>query len=606
MPRVPTNNIPTVRTVQDQNQFQVGRGANPEAFGAGIGRQVTNIGAAGIAAGDEALRIARNNQIIENEREGKELDALYLQRKNELLHGDGTAENPGYYSRQGGAAVDTGVDTTKALEELRKSIGQQATNQAVREAFLNSSATSFAADVKGVNRYVSEQRIVAANTASKARIKEASDDAALAWNDPEIEARSLSIIQNEVVSQGKLNGWDPEVTQSAWEEARTNMYREMVVTSVKNGRIDEAKATLERVKGSMDAPIAAEMQALVDQQENRVEEQVTTDRIIAENPGDPAAQLRAARQLTGELRDNVVKRINRRIDEGKEIERLQKQDIAQEAFGFVNSGGDIDTYAKTNPERFRVLQSDGVLMNRLEKLQDRLAEGREYATASDRVSFTELSEMSDVELSRTDPDTYKGVLTKSEYNKYLTMRRGAIDSLDENSATYEPYRFADSQLARAAPNNLKWGKAKQGSALEKTQNTIRNTVFEQIRSKIELTGKKPTGDEIISMINRAFYATEKPSENTFFRFFGAADDQFAAELQNMTEEQLLQVTVDLENINPAFVQQAREQFKKHGVEATKERLEAFFGAEAIGTVNRALGRRRQREILGLTGRDQPR
>ena len=131
MPTVPTQKIRTVAPIADQGRFQNAGAATADAFGAATAQATTQLGGNIDAVAQTAVQI----QIENNAREAKELDVEYTERRRQLLYGDGTPQNPGFFSTRGANAVEASPVIQEQLEEIRQEIIGKSSNGQVGRLF---------------------------------------------------------------------------------------------------------------------------------------------------------------------------------------------------------------------------------------------------------------------------------------------------------------------------------------------------------------------------------------------------------------------------------------------------------------------------------------
>jgi GH24 family phage-related lysozyme (muramidase) len=588
VPIAPSTRFRQVRPIADQTPFDSGRGATIGAFGGLEAQAITGLGQDLEVVSKEAEKVL----IQENERQAKELDVEFTSRKRQLLYGDGTEQNPGFYASQGKNTLELDPASREQLGKIQAELLNKSANGQVRRLFKGSSDARLQREYDNMSQFTAQQRKVANQTASDARIKEAVDDAALSgWSDPAILRNSESIISSEVFAQAEDQGWAPEVTQSKLEEARTLMYRDTIVAAIKQGQLDKAQEVFDKHKGKMDGPVAAEVAFMLEDQTLVVEAQAETDTIV-ESTNDYEEQLKLARSLPpGKLRDEVVRRVSNRQAEKTRIESVRKNEAASSAYNWIYDGNDFDQWRRENPEQFAVLASDGILMGAIERSMEQVSNGKRFALASDGETMLSISNLATDVLANTDLQLYRSSLTEQEYNRAITLQAGAKASLDSNSTNYEAYRRGERILSQMAPASLEWNDKDQSAKKVQKQQQITNDLRAFIASYTE-QGIQPTEPQIAAEAQRLMTEVEVPG--TFGFFFGG-DDELLAQATRLSKEDRARVRVGIENIPEAMQDGIKELFQESGRVATPDLIEQFYGATLMKDVAR------KRRLLGIAG-----
>ncbi len=221
MPHVPDG--PSVRLNPIATPFDPGRGATSGAFGGPEAQSLINAGEAGQQIGDALIKSAERIQRQDNERELLKLDTEWSATLREIGYGEG-----GFFGTRGDGTLATHVPTVQAIDKARQKMLASVKNDAVREQFDALSATRAEDEFDVMARHVLTQRRVADDAVSEARLSEAADDAAVAFNDPERVDRSLAVARDEIFGLAQRNGWSEEVAQSKIEEVQTTILKSVI------------------------------------------------------------------------------------------------------------------------------------------------------------------------------------------------------------------------------------------------------------------------------------------------------------------------------------------------------------------------------------------
>lgn len=373
MPTVPQA-TPTVQSRPIDPGFQNANSASQDAFGASQGASLAQTGARIQGVADELGRLALRTMVEDNEREAGKLDVELSSALRSVTRGDGTQQNPGYFGLRGEAALQGYEGAQKSIREAQKKLSESAKNPRVKEIFDRVASRRIETEMDRLASHVGQERVRAADTVSEARLSEAANDAAAAWNDPKIINRSVVLAVNEIRSMAERNGWGKEVEAakvreatsviatgaakaalaveatgaaqrifkqyegSFTPEARASISRQIRDGSVQHSaqalrdaamrahpddRAAQAKYILDRASGKVEDAALSSLnnwhstlraaEADRERTENKAltrESQEAFDRIRADHPNDYASQRAAAEKLPGQLRDATVARVD--------------------------------------------------------------------------------------------------------------------------------------------------------------------------------------------------------------------------------------------------------------------------------------------------------
>lgn len=347
MPTVPQAS-PTVQSRPIDPGFQNASAATADVFGA--------LGAAGLeqtgrrlaAASDDVHRLALKAMIEDNEREAKKLDVELSTALRAINYGDGTAQNPGYFGLKGEAALQGYEGAQKAAKDAQKKLLDSAKNARVKEMFGEVSARRLETELNTMARFVGQERVRAADTVSEARLSEAANDAAAAWNDPKIIQRSILLAVNEVKSMAQRNGWGPEVEAAKIREATS-----VIATGAAKAALAvEATGAAQRIFKQYESSFSPEARASISKQirDGSVQHsaQALRDKVIALFPNEPEKQYEYIRKVaSGKVEDAAMASLSnwRSIQQGIESDRQRAQDKALRG----ESQKEFDAILKAHP-----------------------------------------------------------------------------------------------------------------------------------------------------------------------------------------------------------------------------------------------------------------
>ena len=201
IPQIPTSALPTVR--------QAGV-ADASAFGLTAAKSLSDgakgLGQAAGAIGDVAADLLYTDDRTKAKNAGIQLDAAI----RDVFYST-SAENPGYFSRQGQDAVSHYEPTRRILETKKQEIFESLQNERQQKLFSDFANASLSREQDKMAQYSSKHHGVWQNQVSTASIDNAILNATANYNDPSRLAESLVVIHAENANIGKRAGLPPEV-----------------------------------------------------------------------------------------------------------------------------------------------------------------------------------------------------------------------------------------------------------------------------------------------------------------------------------------------------------------------------------------------------------
>lgn len=225
MPRVPVYNQPQVQSRAAQFVPQSGAAATPEAFGASIGRAGQQLAAVGMQAADTMARDAVMIQQEDDRTAAKEALNDYQSNVISTLWGTPDGQKAGLLSMQGKAAMDAGAATVRDLEEQRKVISSRLASPGAQKLFDEAATGQYEQALNHITTHVAQQRKAWQDGTSQARINNAINAGALAFQDTGARDQQLRAVQSEIWDMSARNGWSPEQTRDEMAKAQSKFYR---------------------------------------------------------------------------------------------------------------------------------------------------------------------------------------------------------------------------------------------------------------------------------------------------------------------------------------------------------------------------------------------
>lgn len=586
MPTVPQIS-PTVQSRPLDPGFQSGAAATVDAFGSPLGGALAQTGQRISGLADELGRLALKEQMEDNEREAKKLDVELSSALRSINYGDGTAQNPGYFGLKGEAALQGYEGARKSVAETQKKLLDSAKNDRVKQMFAEVSARRVESELNTMARFVGQERVRAADTVSEARLSEAANDAARAWNNPQIIQRSVALAVNEVKDMAQRNGWGKEV-----EAAKTREAISVIATGAAKAALAvEATGAAQRIFRQYEANFSPEARASISKQirdgsvqhsaqalrdqaiaahpgdlekqaefirqkasgkvedaalssistwhsiqrasqadreraENKAlrgESQAAFDQIKADNPGDPAAQVAAARRLAPELRDAVEQRIKSehtfqnalkedKARAGRQAEhevrmaaaardRAEKEEnrlAFKTADDLISQGSKLSDLSPEIRSKLTPEQRNSLMI-----YEEKKARGEQFAKQSNEVKLNEYLTMTPDRLGEVSQSELMSNLSQSDYAIVENLRKQSLLGKRDPSNPYSlPARVRQKTVELLGPADT--------DAKKKRHARIQAMVEEEIDREQRDTKRRLTPEREREIIDDVFDKTMMP------------------------------------------------------------------------------------------------
>ena len=591
MPTVPKKQIGEIRNAPAPTVFQTSRGIEGLAS---VGQGLTALGSGFQNLSDTTEKIALKVAVEDNERRAKELDVDFNKRRRAILYGD--EENPGYYGRKGSEAVDSFGGVQDQLKKAREEVSGLAKNERIKRIFDKSSLTKTDSDLETMSAFVTRERVSANLIASQARTQEAIEDSTLAYNDKNVIDRSTAIVRSEVFAQSKIQGWKPETIKTELGKALTVMYTNMIKGALNRQDVQGAVDILDKYRGQMDAPVAAEMEALISKPKLIAQAQTEVEKILALSV-TREEKLKAARALHTDnptLRDEISKRLNARFNEEDTLQTDARKEKAREwNQSIVGGGQSLDTLIIRDPEAWALISQDFYLARALEASEVLRTKRETYARVDDSKLVEKLSIMSTQELAGVRPEDYRALLTEQTFKSFAAKVGAAKNKLEASETNRERYTRYEQMLKQMAPKNMEVFQKDQSQKNKDITNKIIQEMDVFVSERLK-TGKEPTDPELRAQVQRLLTPVSQGGMlEPVFDFLGVRNKTAAEALTTWTPRELSNLRVDFVDIPPEQVRQIGEIFKKRDITPTNDLIEQYMGATVIND------RARKERLLGI-------
>lgn len=648
MPRVPTTTGPEVLPSVVSPAFQSGAGATVEAFG--TGRGLLAVGEGISQTSDLLSARILEEQAKDNERYAKQLDTEFQTRIRTILYGDGSEENPGFTSQLGENAIQSRADVQKAIEAAHRELLQQANqNPRVRDMFGVSSGVRINDALTQIARHTSEQRQVANEAATLARIELTQSEIQSSNGDPEIMAKNLALMSIEVQELAEQRGLGEEAVAQMMQEAQSKALAPMIEQVMIDDPV-RAEALYHANKQLIDGDTRVAIETKLAEANLYTFAQELAAEAAAAHPGDVKAQLayidansdgkqqaaaeeraeslwRLDRAMIGEAREDIrwswaqedryvadqaatnaweaahpgetTDPANARIWMAAREEALRQDQIEQQqrelvtdealdrAYAFIDNGGTVGAFATSNPTDYALLVTEGKLED-IRQREDANAPGRDgFARTSDPNVVNAYRFMSTQDLANVDPNRDKQNLSAQDFAMISGWVKGAQDQIAAEGAGSEAYTTGRSLLKDFTPE-LKWdatGTNAPGKDEVRIQQALTNQMNAFISNYTATYGKAPGYPELQQEAVRL--TLKQPTGDWWSRNFKR--DQYIGELEYgdviVARED---ITPEMETRISGAIEIAIESGSLTQEQVTDQLYEELAGAFLSGNYDRAI------------------
>lgn len=580
MPKIPTRPGPQVSTIADPTPFQTPN-IPSGAFGGQIGQAVGGLG--------DALQIVAKKQLKDREensrRKAKEIEIQYRARVRELEFG--TGQDDGYFSTQGGAAVDGFAQFQVNSEKVRREIIDGIEDSEVRAFFSNSSGVLLQSSLEQGQRHQLSNRRVAESQASGARVAAASQDAASKFNDPAFVRDQELLVRNEVLLQADRLGLDPKVADNLKDEAVSSFWAGIISRAMTTD-IPVAKELFEANK---DLLLPATFTKIKENLDDQIELQEIN--ALATDIMNQGLDQSAARALAFEIEDeSVQKGVLRRISNdfiAQERDRIEAERVTtDDAFANVQGGLSVSALRGADPAGWDAINAIPGLPEKLRQAETQRIKGVEFAPGVHPDKMDAISKLSPNELLRLTPAILKGELNEQETQAVNRLIAGAKETMAKDAQSQAVFNSSLKALKDTAPDGFDFNVEDSSDEERARTNQVINELQAWRQEFNAVEGKPPTPQEVRNQA-AALWQELDPG---FFSF-----DIEGTELRRtMPPEQKPFHTPELDTLDEEFVAGVRADLERKGfTNPSPLLLRNILGAMQMNDharVNRILGQER--------------
>ena len=426
--------------------FNSGRGASPEAFGAANARALQGLGGAVRQAGADLRDIAQANQLIENEAESKRLDTERAERDRILLWGDGTANNPGYFSLQGEDAIKGQRGIVEAIQRNHNDTANSASNSAVRSALVASSNINRLAT--RVAEHVHNKRIEYGIDAAKARLGSLTLDVSRDPDFLEGEDSHFAKAVAETRALAELEGWGDDRIALELRKNSSILVKSAVEAALQRSPA-EAKELFLKYQDRVEGAIKDDLMRQVNTQVELTQVQETADEIMAQPEITETEALKLVREkYEGKQETDAVNEIKRRFAERTKANDEAVKEATDTATQAMAQGNMTwAQYKLANPKAALLIEGDKAAFDLVRAHDQALIDQRTFAVSSDGVTFARLLSLPHEQRADVNLEVEKPRLTDSEYHALVAAQNTSRDRVEDRE---RENKLREDRLRRSA------------------------------------------------------------------------------------------------------------------------------------------------------------
>ncbi len=477
-----------------------------------LGKGVTS---AGMTMMDRALLDAAE----ENERQVKEAETTYKEARLLVLHGDGTAQNPGYLSLQGQAAIDARPGVDQAILDAQSEGLKGISRKEAAQSYMSLTANDVAVSTAKANSHVSHQRKVASINTAKRRQGQARSDAAANYDQGTAEVNKyIRISISEARSAAKFAGMDDDNAEHAGWLAGSETAAAAVQAAIDSGDVLVAADLLgvysaegENGRAILDGAVASNLVEKLEDESVLQDSQAITAAIMSDPLTTPAQKAALSRNYPGaspRVQHAVGQAVGVQLSQNRQIEAEQRRENSEAA---TNSVADGTPVAELPPE---VLRGLTVTERRsLEKYERDRANGK--PVQENWPLFNQLTlDRTQADLANDDLGVARRHLPDGQFASYQSMVLNARANI--RKGVQDPNNATRSGLLKTAFNNA-------GVPTSSNEAGAIATLYDAERKIIEDRNKKPMAyDEKRELLLRitddvALGSTVDPRSSGVFR-----------------------------------------------------------------------------------------
>ena len=291
----------------------------------------------------------------------------------------------------------------------------------------------------------------------------------------------------------------------------------------------------------------------------------------------PADVATAMDTLTGEKRKLVLANLDRHKLRAVAAEREQLTNIQSRLNRHLREGGTLHSGLESlSLDEQNAILGDSAAMNRLERSELTIAEGREFSRIGSIDDLNEIRKMDPEDLAAIEDTTpWKKVFNKSQYDKFVSLVNGAKDEMQDLSENSSLYVRGKSIIREFLPKTTGRGRrAARIKATPEEQVAANNEMVAFIKAKTD-SGQKPTEIEMRNFAKELMQPVTSDPDDVNFLGFNPDVGSFEGIVANrtlMSVEQRDAARIDFDSISPEMLARIKDALKAAGNSNADENL----------------------------------
>lgn len=451
------------------------------SFNDGIGQGLQNLGQ-GLVQMQERVDLAA----------AEEAALEFEKAKNNLFF------NPdnGYFNSQGRDAYDRAPVVTKELESLREQFAKELPSPKAREAYN-----------KVANRHILRSQADVAQHASKgiqawevgtlnAQTENALENAALYWNNDESLRVQRALGRQAIIDAGTMEGVSPEVQAERLQTYESSFAKTAIKSATAHGAA-KGKELLKQMKDRLEGPDLQDVEVAIARQE-KAEKTAADSQLAVLKATNLVSTYAAADNARGaiieqvnaiedpDLRKETMREAMYQLEQRQKADSEERGKIYEAAESYIMepaSGGltvfkaeHSEAWDKLTPQQQRKLESGGTL-------------------ETDYVKFSELMQLSDIQLAKINPADHFGYLAPTERKQLVNAVNSARNGGSEHQAGRSRTAETTAMLEQLLGERRDWSKKKTEQA-----NAFYRALDAELQVRQEVKGRKLDSTEYSQML----------------------------------------------------------------------------------------------------------
>lgn len=181
-----------------------------------------------------------------------------------------------------------------------------------------------------------------------ATVQTETNAASINWNNPTDAMASLERIRRAYDVYADANGLTGKVKQAGLQKQVSVLHAAVIGQAMNNGNVEYANLWYKTHRKEIDPATAAHLEKLMSENGTRIKAQQAVDSIMMMGKDETAAKDYARKKFTGEMRDDVIKRIEARYQDARQGQAQAYKEAEDDAWKVaVKPGSSLDSIPPT-------------------------------------------------------------------------------------------------------------------------------------------------------------------------------------------------------------------------------------------------------------------